>query len=274
VSRAAGEVFRAYDLLMRESWQRRIDRAAHLAEAGEAGRPLLVAYGRLLGLQRDCYETLRRSGERLTGSLDRDLPAVRACVAPMLAAVATIGPPPVVDEARRMLDGPALLDATLRMGWHSGSGHQFFAKAALQPYAQNLADIGLRPVDRDLPPVRYGCPFCGGAPQLSILHTSGEADGGGRQLLCATCFTTWPFRRVLCAHCGEEDEHRLGYYHSPAFDHLRVDACDTCRRYLKTVDLTRLGIAVPVVDEVAGAPLDLWAVEHGYQKIELNLVGL
>ena len=57
-------------------------------------------------------------------------------------------------------------------------------------------------------------------------------------------------------------------------DMLRVDACDTCRRYLKTIDLTRLGIAVPVVDEVAGAPLDLWALERGYEKIELNLVGL
>ena len=32
--------------------------------------------------------------------------------------------------------------------------------------------------------------------------------------------------------------------------------------------------AVPLVDEVAGASLDLWAREHGYEKIELNLVGL
>ena len=44
--------------------------------------------------------------------------------------------------------------------------------------------------------------------------------------------------------------------------------------YLKTVDLTRQGNAVPLVDEVAGAPLDLWAREHGYHKIELNLIGL
>jgi len=54
---------------------------------------------------------------------------------------------------------------------------------------------------------------------------------------------------------------------------LRV-ACDTCGHYLKGVDLTRLGVAVPIVDEVAGAPLDAWAREHGYEKIELNLVGL
>jgi formate dehydrogenase maturation protein FdhE len=28
-----------------------------------------------------------------------------------------------------------------------------------------------------------------------------------------------------------------------------------------------------VVDEIATAPLDLWAVEHGYRKIQPNLMG-
>jgi len=120
-------------------------------------------------------------------------------------------------------------------------GQSFFAKVVLQPYAAVLASAAIRPSDR---PMRGGdnfCPVCGGAPQLSFLETAADADGGGRHLQCATCFTVWPFRRVLCAHCGEENEPRLGYYHSPAFDHVRVDACETCRRYLKTVDLTRLG---------------------------------
>ena len=260
---------------MRDVWEQRIDRAAHLAGRDEAARPLLLEYARLLRLQRDSYETLRRNACGLTGSLDRDLPAVRASVAPMLAEVAEIGPPGLAAEARLILDGagPAI-DSMLLTGWHAASGQQFFPKIALQPYAQFLAAIDVRPVDRHLPQGKYACPFCGGPPQLSILQSAGDADGGGRQLLCATCFTAWPFRRVLCAHCGEEDERRLGYFHGRPFDHLRVDACDTCRRYLKTVDLTRLGIAVPVVDEVAGASLDLWAIEHGYEKIELNLVGL
>jgi FdhE protein len=198
------------------------------------------------------------------------------CVAPMLAALAAVGPPPVADEARRLLDGASpAIDATLRTGWHAPSDHQFFAKAALQPYAERLAAIEARPLDRDLPPRKYACPFCGGSPQLSILQSVGDGgDSGGRQLLCATCSTTWPFGRVRCAYCGEEDEHRLGYYHAPLFDHLRVDVCETCRHYLKTVDLTRLGVAVPVVDEVAGASLDIWAHDQGYEKIELNLVGL
>jgi FdhE protein len=265
----------AYDASVRDSWQRRIDRAAALAGADAAGRPLLMAYGDLLRLQRDCDETLRRTGERVTGSLERDLPALRVRVRPMLEAVATIGPPALAQDARQILDGadPAI-DAMLLTGWRASSGHRFFPKMVLQPYAQYLASIGVRPVDRNLPSGKGLCPFCGGAPQLSILQSTGDADGGGRQLLCATCFTPWPFGRILCAQCGEEDEHRLGYFHSPAFDHLRVDACDSCMHYLKTVDLTRQGNAVPLVDEVAGAPLDLWARDHGYRKIELNLVGL
>ncbi len=260
---------------MRDVWEQRIDRATQLAGRDEAARPLLLAYGQLLHLQRNCYEALRRRANRLTGSLDRDLSAVRTSIAPMLAAVAAIGPPVLAAEATLLLDGagPAI-DSMLLTGWRTASGQQFFPKVALQPYAQFLAASDVRPLDRDLPQRKHACPFCGGPPQLSILQSAADADGGGRQLLCATCFTTWPFRRVLCAHCGEEDERRLGYFHGQPFDHLRVDACDTCRHYLKTVDLTRLGIAVPVVDEVAGAPLDLWALEHGYEKIELNLVGL
>ena len=54
----------------------------------------------------------------------------------------------------------------------------------------------------------------------------------------------------------------------------RRGKCATCKHYIKGVDLTRLGLAVPLVDEIAAAPLDVWAHEHGYTKIELNLVGL
>jgi FdhE protein len=53
-----------------------------------------------------------------------------------------------------------------------------------------------------------------------------------------------------------------------------VECCDHCKRYLKTVDLTKSGLADPVVDELASIPLDLWARERGYEKVELNLMQL
>ena len=223
---------------MRETWDRRIRRADELATTDSPAAPLLAFYARLLRNQKAVYDAL--DARRPSGSLDRDLTLMSEPVSRLLRDVAENGPEP-------------------------------------------LAESGVAPIDR-VPPLQGGgarltsnrCPFCGGAPQLSILDpvSATSGDGGGRRLLCATCLSTWPFRRVLCAQCGEEDERQLGYFHSPDYDHLRIDACERCRRYLKTVDLGRLGLAVPLVDEVAGASLDIWARDHGYGKIELNLVGL
>jgi formate dehydrogenase maturation protein FdhE len=40
------------------------------------------------------------------------------------------------------------------------------------------------------------------------------------------------------------------------------------------VDLSKDGHAVPLVDELAAIPLDLWAHEKGYSKLQLNLLGM
>src|SRR5262249_58836234 len=139
-------------------------------------------------------------------------------------------------------------------------------KALLQPYACWLAETGVTPRDRAFTPTSNRCPSCGGKPQLSIIRATADSPSseGGRTLQCAVCLSEWPIRRVLCVHCGEETEAKLGYFHAPAFDHLRVDVCETCRHYLKTVDLTRLGIALPLVDEVPGPPPHLSALAPRY----------
>lgn len=261
---------------LREPWDRPIRRAEQLAAEGGPAASLLAFYGRVLRAQKVLYDSL--AGRRPSGSPQRDLPLIMGGGLPLLREVAGSGPDQLAAEARTLLDAAdSTIANLLMMQWSAPSDCAFFAKAILQPYARWLADMAVAPIDRPVTPADNRCPFCGGLPQLSILDNvsqSTSADGGGRQLLCATCLTTWTFRRVLCACCGEEDEHKLGYFHSPALAHLRVDACDTCKRYLKTVDLTEVGIAVPLVDEVAGSSLDLWARDHGYEKIELNLLGL
>lgn len=100
-----------------------------------------------------------------------------------------------------------------------------------------------------------------------------EGEGGRRTLLCGRCFTEWEFRRLLCPGCGEEDRDKLPVYTAAEFPHIRVDACDTCRHYLKAVDLTRDGRAVPEVDDLASLPLDLWAMEHEYRRLAPGLLG-
>jgi FdhE protein len=260
---------------MRDSWQQRIERASELAAGSGATRSLLDTLRRLLELQRDSVVTLERNAHQLSGSLERDWQSVAAFVPRLLEEFAAFGPARLVGEARDLIDaGPSATRSLLLTAWRSPSDEGFFARLLLQPYASVLAAHGLRPLDRDLPEAGKACPFCGGRPQVSILQHAPDGEGGGRSLQCATCFTLWPFRRLLCASCGEEDERQLGYFHAPEYDHLRVDTCDTCQHYVKSVDLTRLGLAVPIVDEVAGAALDVWAHARGYEKIQLNLIGL
>jgi FdhE protein len=258
---------------MPETWDQRIRRALDLARDHEQARTLLAFYAELLTVQKQLYARFKAQlGKSFSGELEAEVAAVAAEAPPLLHAVVMHGPVTLAAAATQLLEADGALENLLLDYWHHPSDRDFFAKSILQPYAQSLAENGIRREGDSTSPHR--CPMCGGSPQVSVLDKSETIDGAGRRLVCARCFTQWPCRRVVCVNCGEEDERQLAYFDSPSFAHLRVDGCDTCKRYLKTVDRTRLGLAVPVVDEVAGASLDLWARERGYQKIELNLVGL
>ncbi|MEN3331616.1 MAG: FdhE protein [Blastocatellia bacterium] len=262
---------------MKDPWQSFIDRAQELTSKHSEAAELLDFYAKLLGAQKQIYENLRnRQGWRPTGMLVADLDILRLGLPVLLEVVEKSGPAALAEQAHHLKQASqGEIDEMLIGYWTTPSDTQFFAKAFLQPYAYRLAEIGAQPADRMLEAGERRCPFCTGKPQLSVLKTQEPtSEAGGRNLLCATCLTLWPFRRVVCANCGEERPAKLAYFHTPEYDHLRVEACDTCGHYIKGIDLTRLGLAAPLVDEIAAAPLDLWARERGYTKIELNLVGL
>lgn len=262
---------------IKDPWSGLVRRAEQLAAKTEATKELLNFYAELLRAQQSIYEFLRsRKGWLPTGILEEDLPRVRETLPALLRAVEAHGTDALVEEAQTLRHaGDDEIDAMLLEQWRAPSDVQFFGKAFLQPYACWLVESGGQVVDRELEARENRCPLCGGNPQVSVLQTrEPSADGGGRDLVCATCLGTWSYRRVVCANCGEERPTKLGYFHTPEYDHVRVDACDTCHCYIKAVDMTRSGHAVPLVDEVAAASLDVWAREHGYEKIELNLVGL
>jgi len=62
-------------------------------------------------------------------------------------------------------------------------------------------------------------------------------------------------------------------YVAEQFPHIRVEACETCKVYIRTIDLTKDGHAVPVVDDLAAIPLSLWAQERGFTRMQPNLLG-
>jgi hypothetical protein len=137
---------------------------------------------------------------------------------------------------------------------------RFFARVLLQARAEPAEGNGAK------------CPSCGSKPVAGVMR--GEGDGAKRALICSICALEWPYRRLICANCGEEDKEKLPVYVAEQIPHVRVEACDTCRTYLKSVDLTKDGFALPEVDEIATVALNVWAEEHGYTKIETNLLGM
>jgi FdhE protein len=194
-----------------------------------------------------------------------------------LELVAAHGPAALAESARQLsTTEPESLATVLQDYWNTSGREdnpnaafdQFLPRAFLQPFAEHLSGAPAAGEGLGSPSL---CPHCGARPVLGVLRQ--EGDGGKRLLLCSFCLREWEFRRIICATCGEETEKKLPVYVAEQFPYLRVDACDTCKFYLRTVDLTKDGNAVPLVDDIAAIPLSLWAEEHGYSRAQANLLG-
>jgi FdhE protein len=107
------------------------------------------------------------------------------------------------------------------------------------------------------------------------VRREGSAEEGARRLLaCALCGGEWRFNRILCPSCFEEDPHRLPSFQNEEMPAIRIEACETCRRYVKSLDLSLDARPIPEVDDLASLAMDLWAADQGYTRIEPGLAGL
>jgi FdhE protein len=235
---------------------------------------ILALYKPVLEFQKTIFQSVQSRPRSSDGSHFReqiDIDAVVQFFPGLLSLIEQKAPATLAAEAKEIRqEGPEshrqILTAFLSS--EAVAPHSFFAKVLLQPYAEHLASGVAPPTPGTAGSV---CSVCGARPQAAVLHP--EGDGGKRFLLCSFCLTEWEFRRILCPICGEEDYQKLPRYTAEEIPAVRVEACDTCHFYLKSVDMTLDGLAVPLVDEAATVPLDLWAAEHGYKKTELNLMG-
>ena len=146
----------------------------------------------------------------------------------------------------------------------------FLPRGFLSPVAEALADLVTPPSGSGRPPT---CPQCGWPPQVSMLDDEPDAQGN-RRLVCAFCAANWPFARSVCPGCLTSGEEGLALHVDDTLPHVRIEACATCRHYLKSVDLRIFGLAEPLVDDLATPELDIWAREQGLEKITPNLLGL
>ncbi len=263
--------------------QRRIARAEELATQYPFAAEMLRFFVPVARFQGESYcaaQQTPKSQEQIVSFAQPLAAEVVERFPGFLSLVEGIGPGPVAAAACELRNQTAnrqreLLSAfwtrdglAVIGGEDKGDGDQeFFARAFLQPYAEFVRE---RTGKQQQGPTPCLCPFCSRKPGVGVLRPLG--DGGQRSLVCSFCLGEWEFRRIVCPGCGEEDHAKLPVYTAEEFKHVRVECCDSCRNYIKTVDLTRNGLADPVVDEIASIALDLWAQKQGYTKLQVNLM--
>ncbi len=136
----------------------------------------------------------------------------------------------------------------------------FLAQQALGPFIEAYAE-GLRGCIKFSTWSAGYCPTCGAEPLMARL----ESEVGKRSLQCGLCRTEWTFARIACPFCGSEDQDKLRYFGEEGDEAHRVEVCDVCKRYIKTVDVRKSGreAALPV-ENLATIHLDLIAQREGF----------
>jgi formate dehydrogenase maturation protein FdhE len=255
---------------------RRAARAEALAGASPSvEEPLRFAAG-LYRVQGELAAFLEsaHAEEHLTGHLDEDVDRFLDRVPSILRYAAENAPGVLAAEARaRQEDLPATRRTRLLVYWGDGrsSRDDYLSRAILRPYAETLRSL---PVPPDRIHKRGRCPFCGGLPWVGARREGSLMEGAKRMLGCALCGGEWQFGRILCPSCLEEDPVKLPSFSAERHPAVRIEACETCRRYVKTLDLSEDARPIPEVDDLVSLSMDLWAVEQGLERIEPGLAGL
>jgi FdhE protein len=144
----------------------------------------------------------------------------------------------------------------------------FVLETLLQPLAERARTLGANASSGHQREPTNRCPFCQQRPGTGVLRDAGH--GTRRALVCGLCFTEWAFERIVCPSCGERRFEALPVYTAEQVSGARIDGCDSCGVYLKTIDASKDGTAIPEVDDLATLTLDLWARKHGYRRLRVT----
>ena len=279
-------------------WRRRRARAIELLAKAPHADEMIEFYVGLVELQAGVADEVSRASVGVVENGARGKPmrleqlpadAIEPVFASFLLGLEPIGTEVIAGAARALLECDAAQRAqTLRTFWLERSPADFLPRAFTEGLACFIASgepptpAGGHDQSHDsqsddgqggVPTLQMKCPVCGSPPQVSALRDDPGALGR-RLLVCSLCATDWAFPRLTCAHCGSVDADLLHVHQVESVPHVRIEECAMCARYIKAIDLRKLGNAEPVVDDLATPELDLWAEDRGLVKIHPNLLGL
>jgi len=113
------------------------------------------------------------------------------------------------------------------------------------------------------------CPACTAAPSLSFIK-----QDEGRLLYCSYCENRGKWHRIGCPHCHSRDTDNLGIIEAEEEKGFRIDFCNRCKSYIKTIDYPLLDDYSPELLDIISLPLDILAQGRGYKRLSPNPVGM
>ena len=135
----------------------------------------------------------------------------------------------------------------------------------IQSSVRPSIETGMEQLRSELDPetwLKSHCPVCGSLPSLSLL----KGEGGKRYLLCSYCGYQWRVDRLFCPFCNNKEQGSLKYFLGEGEEAYRIDLCDQCRQYIKTIDYRNLEESDPVLEDLGTLHLDLLASQKGYKR--------
>jgi FdhE protein len=137
----------------------------------------------------------------------------------------------------------------------------FLIQSCTQPSIEAGREQLRNELDPETWPKGY-CPLCGSLPSLSLL----KEEVGKRYLFCSFCGYQWRIDRLICPFCNNNDQKSLQYFSGEGEETYRIELCDKCHQYIKTIDYRTLEESDPVLEDLATLHLDLLASQKGYQR--------
>jgi FdhE protein len=262
-------------LIPSDRFEKRAARAELLAGSAPAVADPLVFAAKLFRLQgRLAAAVSARHADAPFSGEAADLPRVVDLLPPLLSFAAADGPSELAEAAEmRAKDDATTAMTRLEVYWEGGreAVEDYLSRAFLRPFAEVLAQAGIA---AHRPRHEGHCPACGAAPIVSFRKELPESNGAARFLVCGLCGTEWAFNRIRCPSCQEENPAKLPGFQSDVHKNVRIEACETCRRYVKSIDLTLDARPLPEVDDIVSLAMDLWAIEEGWTRLEPGWAGI
>ena len=137
----------------------------------------------------------------------------------------------------------------------------FLIQASIKPSIETGVEQLRVELDRETW-LKGSCPLCGSLPTLSLLKEA----AGKRYLLCSYCGYQWRMDRISCPFCQNKDQGSLRYFFGEGEETHRIELCDKCHQYIKTIDTRNLEASDPVLEDLATLHLDILASQKGYRK--------